>query len=276
MSQAGEKQRKREPEEQEHPPASALGILREWADALVIAFLLAMFIRTFVVELFKIPSGSMTPTLIGTSSEKVIEWDVDQNGEKDLILDRGPRVGFRRYHVFYRENGKFIRPNEFHSNLRLPLEAQMKGRMRNDRIIVNKFIYWFRKPRRGEIVVFRVPAHSAYTGEPIFERDKPIYIKRVVGLPNEEIEIRPPDLYANGKKVDSPDVFQHIEYTRENFPFCDLPARERTMPAHSYLLMGDNSKNSKDGRAFGPVEERSIKGMALLRYWPIDTIGFLE
>jgi signal peptidase I len=217
-----------------------------------------------VVELFKIPSGSMTPTLIGTSSnEKVIEWDVNGDGEKDLILDRLRGLGRTRYHVFYRKNGKFVRPNEERNDLRLPLEVQMDGRMRNDRIIVNKFIYWLHPPKRGDIVVFRVPPAE-------YERSKPIFIKRMVGLPGEHLEIHPPDLYINGEKVTTPTIFQRIEYTR------DGRIHDIDIPDGQYFLMGDNSKNSRDSRYWGTVGEANLRGLAFFRYFPLNKMGFLE
>lgn len=287
----------------ETPPVtrSTLGVAREWSDALVIAFLLAMFIRTFVVELFKIPSGSMTPTLVGTSinaageaDEYVLEWDVDENGVDDLVLKRLRPV---RYHVFYRnDKGEFVR-NEEIPNLVEPLEARRKARIRNDRIVVNKFIYWFRPPRRGEIVVFRVPPG-------IYERSKPIYIKRVVGLPGEVVSIREPDLYVNDCRVDEPPVFRRIRYVngfghargdgpkyRPDYIKWHVQRYQRyewdrpwgwewfdsaTVPEGHYLVFGDNSTSSRDSRDWGAVPERNLKGLAILRYWPWDTFGFLE
>jgi signal peptidase I len=283
----------------EKPAAGALTILREWADALVIAFLLAMFIRTFVVELFKIPSGSMTPTLVGTAlaggdggGELVMECDYNNDGEKDLILEnRNPRGG-PRYHVFYRHGGKFSRANEELPVVDLPLEVRRKARARNDRIIVNKFVYWFREPRRGEIAVFRVPPA-------IYERDKPIFIKRVVGLPGETVAIRQPDLLVDGEVVTTPSVFRRVEYVNA-FQYGSSPQgpdyrpkyidwelrsdgrntmdffKSATVPAGHYLMFGDNSRSSRDGRDWGAVPANAIKGMAVFRYWPIDTLSFLE
>jgi signal peptidase I len=281
------------------PPPSAphktpLAVVREWADALVIAFLLAMFIRTFVVELFKIPSGSMTPTLVGTSydannrpDELAVEWDVDGDGEKDLVLIRSSRTP--RYHVFYRKGGKFD-GNEERDDLRLPLKARQAAVVRNDRIIVNKFIYWFRPPRRGEIVVFRVPPC-------IYQRDKPIYIKRVVGLPGDLVEIRHPHVYVNGQPPTKPDVFPRNEYVNrfgraaggapgyrpdyikwhvetEGYYSWEWFDSARVPPKH-YLMFGDNSKSSRDSRDWGAVPEDNLKGKAVFRYWPVH-IGFLD
>lgn len=278
---------------------SPLTIVREWADALVIAFLLAMFIRTFVVELFKIPSGSMIPTLVGTSvdyagnpREFVLEWDVSDppDGRKDLIIDR-LRHRYPRYQVFFRgENGEFVESKEFDS-LRLPVKARQTARVRNDRIVVNKFIYWLRRPRRGEIVVFRVPAN-------IYEPDKPIYIKRLVGLPGEQVEIREPHLYINGKLVDWPEVFRRIHYVRrfaiagmasdDSRPSYIRAHVERTgyhsyeyfdgarVPEGHYFVLGDNSKSSRDSRDWGAVPESNLRGMAIFRYWPPSAMGFLK
>jgi len=276
----------------EQPRKSTLAVVREWADALVIAFLLAMFIRTFVVELFKIPSGSMTPTLVGTSydysskpDEFAVEWDVSDppDGEKDLILERLHRSP--RYHVFYRKGGQFD-GNEERDDLRLPLKARQAARLRNDRIIVNKFLYWFRPPRRGEIAVFRVPPC-------IYQRDKPIYIKRVVGLPGDLVEIRHPHVFVDGQQLTEPDIFQRNEYVNyfsrgkddppdyiqwhaetKGYRRWDWFDSAKVPPKH-YLMLGDNSKSSSDGRVWGAVPEQNLKGKAVFRYWPVH-IGFLE
>ncbi len=253
------------------PPPS---LVREWTDALVVAFLLAMFIRTFVVELYKIPSGSMTPTLVGTAFDdrnRPIEYEFQmdvstpRDGEKDLILDR-PNYRSPRYDVWYRKNGVFA-ANEERDSLNLsPAEIEQARRLsrpRNDRILVNKFLYWFTLPRRGDIVVFRVPEH-------IYERDKPIYVKRVVGLPTEHAEIREPHVYINGKRLDQPPVFQRLHYT--NYGMYD----NVRVPEHAYFVLGDNSKSSRDSRAWGMVPENNIKGKAVFRYWPLHVFGFLK
>ncbi|MBI3735394.1 signal peptidase I, partial [Candidatus Sumerlaeota bacterium] len=170
-------------------------------DALIIAFILAMFVRVFVVELFKIPTGSMTPTLIG---DFVAEEDVDGDGRKDLIVrgqsqilvfaDKGERYEYddklteslpRKYNV-----DQWIRDGFFQPEY--------------DRILVNKFAYWLGNPDRGDVVVFKVP-------EAIWDPAKPIYIKRAVGLPGDRISFNG-RLKSDGKEINSPEFFQHQAY----------------------------------------------------------------
>jgi len=298
MGQAKSKVEPRESAAEESEPhhKTPLAIVREWTDALVIAFLLAMFIRTFVVELFKIPSGSMTPTLVGTSvdagnkaDEYALEWDVSDppDGEKDFILERLHR--FPRYHVFYRKGGQFD-GNEEREDVRLPLQARQRARPRNDRIVVNKFVYWLRPPRRGEIVVFRVPPC-------IYQRDKPIYIKRVVGLPGDLVEIKDSHIFVNGEQLTQPEIFQRNEYVnrfgeargdgpdyrpayikwhvqREGYHHWEW-FDSATIPPNHYFFLGDNSKSSRDSRDWGAVPDENLKGKAIFRYWPVH-LGFLE
>ena len=76
-------------------------------------------------------------------------------------------------------------------------------------IVVDKFAYWFTPPKRGDIVVFKVP-HNIYT------REKPVYIKRAIGLPGDEVEIRDGAIYINGKKLTG-EPYDHIYYMNACF-----------------------------------------------------------
>jgi signal peptidase I len=176
---------------------------REYFESIVVAVILALFVRTFVVQAFKIPTGSMEPNLL---------------------------VG--------------------------------------DHLLVNKFVFAptanaaerlllpMRQIRRGDVVVFKFPE------EP--ERD---FIKRVIGLPGDTLELRNRQMFINGEKVDEP-------YAHYLFPAGDehesFDVRGRygpvTVPDGHYFMMGDNRDNSQDSRYWGFLPAHYVKGRALTIY----------
>lgn len=169
-------------------------VFREYAEAIAIAVILALIIRTFVVQAFKIPSGSMLPTL---------------------------QIG--------------------------------------DHILVNKFLYYFRDPQRGDIIVFKFPQDEG--------RD---FIKRVVGLSGETLEVRGKQVYINGKPMEEPyavhldaNIFGNPHSPRDQFGPVKIP--------EGYLfVMGDNRDHSMDSRFWGFLDIRKVRGDAFLIYWSWD------
>ncbi len=117
----------------------------------------------------------------------------------------------------------------------------------HDRVLVNKFLYRFRPPHRGDVVVLKYPLNP--------QRN---YIKRIVALPGETLAIKDGKLYVNGQLVRE----SYLNGTPQgNYgPF--------TVPADSVFVMGDNRNNSEDSRAFGPLKTVLIVGQAILIYWP--------
>ena len=181
-------------------------VVREYAEAIAIAILLALFIRTFVVQAFKIPSGSMLPTLL---------------------------IG--------------------------------------DHLLVNKFIYGIRVPFSGKVLV---PLKDPKSGDIIvfkFPKDRTIdYIKRVVGVPGDKIEVKNKKVYRNDKLAEDP--FAHFTSTtilpgsvspKDNFGPI-------TVPEGKYFVMGDNRDNSSDSRFWGFVETNDVLGKAMIIYWSWD------
>jgi signal peptidase I len=119
-----------------------------------------------------------------------------------------------------------------------------------DRVLVSKFVYWFTKPKPGDIVVFEAP------------RDTRDFIKRVVATEGQTIEVRLGKVYINGKPRSEPYV-NGGDYS--NFgPIV--------VPKDAVFVMGDNRANSMDSRVFGPLPERRIIGKAFLIYWPPNRI----
>lgn len=184
-------------------------VLRDWVESIIIAFLLAMVIRAFVVQAFKIPTGSMRMTLI----------------EGDLILVNkfiyGAKVPF--------------------TNLRLPT---------------------IREPKRGDVVVFIYP-----------EDKKKDFIKRLVGLPGETIEIKGGSIYVDDKLASEPIFNQIYYYNRGEF---GAEGQKITVPKDNYFVLGDNSTSSKDSRYWGFVPKDDLLGQALIVYWPPQRIKVIK
>lgn len=192
-----------------HPVAQTTGeqksTTREYAEALLMALLLAIVIRSFVVQAFKIPSGSMLPTL--------------------LI-------------------GDHILVNKFLYGLRLPYPL--------DTMIV----HWG-QPQRGDVIVF------------VFPRDpSKDFIKRVVAVPGDTLEVRHKQLYINGVQADDPhatfaDAEREILGPRDNFGPIQIPPDK-------FFAMGDNRDRSHDSRFWGFVDISEVKGKAFMIYWSWD------
>ena len=126
-----------------------------------------------------------------------------------------------------------------------------------ERIFINKFVYRFEPIQRGDVVVFWYP----------LDRTKS-FIKRVVGLPGETVEIRQGTVYVNGTIVPEPYVPPQYE------DLSDLGLVR--VPKGSYFVMGDHRISSNDSRVFGPVADRFIYGRAVFAYWPVDHFGSLS
>jgi signal peptidase I len=147
----------------------------------------------------------------------------------------------------------------------------------NDRLLIEKITYRFRKPERGEVVVFNPPAVAAVPDSSL------VYIKRVIGLPGDRISIRDGKVFVNDKPLNEPYIKDAPEYTLptndpKQCPNCFIPdtviQKDRTLsftvPPNSYWMMGDNRNNSLDSHAWGFLPEQNIVGRASFRYWPFD------
>ena len=125
-----------------------------------------------------------------------------------------------------------------------------------ERIFINKFVYRFEPIERGDVVVFWYP----------LDRSKS-FIKRVVGLPDETVEIRTGHVYINGQEL--ADQYVPAGYLDG---FNSAP---RKIPADGYFVMGDHRDSSNDSRVFGSVPRQYIYGKAVFAYWPVDHFGSL-
>lgn len=130
----------------------------------------------------------------------------------------------------------------------------------NDRLIVDKLSYEFRDPKRGDIVVFS-PTEALKA-----QNFKDAFIKRVIGLPGETVEVRDGRVYVNNQPLQE----RYIE-ERPNYQFGPV-----TVPTNQYLVLGDNRNNSYDSHYWGFVPRNNIIGRAVVRFWPLNRLGEID
>ena len=187
--------------------------IRDWSEALIVAAVLALIIRTFFVQAFKIPSSSMEDTLL--------------IGDHLLV-------------------SKFI------YGLQVPF--------------IDEPVLSVRDPERGDVIVFEFPEDK---DKSYFQRRD--FIKRVIGLPGDKIEIRSKSVYVNGERYLTPEaVYKDGNLTagpRDNMPLV-------TVPEHEYFVMGDNRDRSYGSRFWGFVDLVAVKGKAFIIYWSWDKEDF--
>ncbi len=125
-----------------------------------------------------------------------------------------------------------------------------------DRILVNKFVYYFSEVERGDIVVFWYPKDQTKS-----------FIKRAIGLPGETVEMRSGVVYLNGEELSEPYLPTESDY--RSFPLQVVP------PDH-YFVLGDHRTSSNDSRDWGFVPGQNIFGEAVFRYWPLSKLGLIR
>lgn len=191
---------------------------REWSEALIVAIVLALIIRTFLFQAFKIPSGSMLDTL--------------------LI-------------------GDHLLVNKFIYGTKLPFS--------DERYLA------LREPERGDVIVFEFPEDE---GKSYFDRRD--FIKRVIGLPGDIVEVKAKQVYVNGQPFNLP---QEVHKDSQVIPSVASPrdfVGPLKVPANNYFVMGDNRDFSYDSRFWGFVNESKIKGLAFIKYWSWNAEGNLK
>jgi len=157
---------------------------------------------------------------------------------------------------------------------RIPSESMLDTLRPGDRVLVNRVVYHLRDPHRGDVIVFRYP-----------EDPQVVFIKRVVGVPGDVLEVRDDHLYVNGKKTAEPYVHRtggRIDPTIAQAAIAGstlhdpwslaTPFRVR---GGQYFVMGDNRTDSDDSRDWGTVPRTAIVGEGLATYWPLSRLRAL-
>ncbi len=131
-------------------------------------------------------------------------------------------------------------------------------------LIIDEISYRFHEPARGDIVVFRYPRNP-----------EEYFIKRVIGLPGEKIQIKDGQVYVYNKE--HPDGFKLAEtYLPEDLKTYGLNEDEVSLSQSEYYVLGDNRNSSKDSRSFGPVDKKFVTGRVLLRGWPFNRVNIFS
>jgi signal peptidase I len=139
--------------------------------------------------------------------------------------------------------------------------------MPNQYVLIDKLTPHWAAYARGDIVVLNPPSqYSGSNGVP--------FIKRVIGLPGDDVQLKDGKVFVNGAALDEPYVLADGG-VRETTDPAPGGASEWLVPQGDLLVMGDHRQNSADSRVFGPIEISQVIGRAWLRYWPIDSFGIL-
>ena len=132
-----------------------------------------------------------------------------------------------------------------------------------DRVLVAKFWYHFTEPKRGQLFVFKYPVDP--------KRD---FVKRIIGLPGDVLEIRGGMVYVNGQPLREEYVKNRDSFSLTPGPvFSEVPVK---VPEGHFFAMGDNRPNSQDSRFWGFVPKQNIRGPVFFRYWPLNRIGMVD
>lgn len=279
--------------------------LRENCEVFLVAIVIALGIRTFFLQPFTIPTGSMQPTLNG-----IIVTPTESLPPNPLVR-AGHMAWYGRsyFNIVSKENDRIVSITDqrwlwffsyaritcVHQTLYVPAPAETVQREfdlhpnqqlragevvargyvdTGDHVFVNKMAYNFRSPRRGEVFVFNTAGVITPLGQP-----SQFYIKRLVGTPGDELRVDPPVLYINGFPATGP-AFERVmagTYERPvdgykgycNGPrYLTSPQSTFRLPPNHYFAMGDNSYNSSDSRVWGTVPAKNLVGCGTFVYWP--------
>jgi signal peptidase I len=276
---------------------------RENCEVILVAIVVAVGIRSYFLQPFKIPTGSMQPTLNGIIGHPGTEPPpniLQQIGEfivlgrnyinvisreDDQVLEIVPKkvlffftfsrlICQRQNFLVYASPETFSHDfNVFPGRICHRGEVIARGEIdTGDQVFVDKFSYNFVKPHNGDVFVFRTDNIPAIRPDPL--TGPPFYIKRLAGLPGDTLRIDPPFLYINGKKAEAYG-FQRVMSAKPPYrgyalghDYLSRPDQTFTVPRNGYFALGDNNYNSFDSRYWGTVPDENLVGRGLFVYWP--------
>ncbi len=323
------------------PHEKPLGWLEENVEVMFVAIVIALGLRAYYLQPFRIPTGSMQPTLngiIGTPlkkdqwpniAQRLIEKVLRGRSYVYEVNDRDRQVVdlkdtqfmhfFSRSQMFFADSKPLRLPAPMNpltdiglgkaiAEVRANRGVLAKGTVlcegtldSGDLVLVDKFTYHFRKPRRGEVFVFNTigiegtkKSAGAKRGEITAQEDATHYIKRLAAVPGDTLSVVPPHILIDGKIAREPgfekvyDIPLHNQPGRKGYSLANLAGSpyppllgkpgdsihikdQAPSGMREYAALGDNSGNSLDSRYWGTVKEFNLVGPALFSLWPITT-----
>jgi signal peptidase I len=303
------------------PPPSDAG-WRENCEVFLVAIVIALGVRTYFLQPFTIPTGSMQPTLNGIighqTSEpppnflsRAVQKALFGRGYIDVVCEEDGSIADMKetsQFFFFTStqiqcgNRTYTVPasrdtliNYFHVDLTREYrkgETIARGYVdTGDHVFVDKLTYNFRTPQRGEVFVFKTTDIKKIEARLDPALGSQFYIKRLGGLPGDELRIDPPTLYQNGRRATAfgyervmaaqngyrgyTNSSEQVRFDSSAFYFpmtyLNDPRSTYNVPAKRYFALGDNSYHSSDSRDWGTVPQQNIMGRGLLVYWPFNS-----
>ena len=300
----------------QHCPLGPNAGIAENVEVILVAIIVALGIRTFFLQPFTIPTSSMYPTLNGITGKATTEeppnllirafqtaaygrswYNVLAEADETVTsVAEEKRGGLRRFFTYTRVDttaGNTYWIDETERPVRDTFgihvgrtykrgEAIARGYTdTGDHVFVDKISYHFRKPTRGEVFVFTTQNIEAMGNlGPPPRKPSQFYIKRLAGVPGDELRIAAPELFHNGERAKEPGFVRVMKGSHEN-PWNEYKGYSNTIgyllrepdatfrvPPEKYFALGDNSENSSDSRAWGTVPQENLMGSGFLVYWP--------
>lgn len=174
----------------------------------------------------------------------------------------------------------------------IPTGSMIPTLREGDRLLATKFVYHFKAPQRGDVVVFNAPPAALRLQSQTYDPKRPVeYVKRVIGVPGDRIQIKAFDgVYVNGEKLDEPYVNDAPNYdfpmSNGNLNILDDEVRKQLLPhikdgvlevpEHYLFVLGDNRTESLDGHRWGLLERKRVIGKAVYIFWPFERKGVIR
>lgn len=297
-------------------PARPHAVWSENIEAIVVAVALAVGFQAYFLKPFKIPTGSMQPTLYGMTGHpsdstlpnpisRAIDFvqlgrthlDLVASKEEqvlglnertslnfftftEIVTSAGKHTVFSPRDVLIRDFG--IRPGRVYSAGENIVHGYVQA---GDQVFVDRMTYQFRDPSSSDVFVFKTTGIRGIEMNLDPAMGSQFYIKRLAGMPGQTLRIAAPELFLDGKEAPNA-PFRRVMSCKNGYrgysnsaaaQYLTNPEEAFTVPPHAYFALGDNSYNSSDSRYWGIVPERNVIGRGFFVYWPFsERWGFIR